>query len=486
MSNQPGISRRDFVRYAAGGTASLCLFGCAAAPRRGPLPTGARKAWRYQDVGLTERDTFRRLADVALNASKADHTLVLLQDCVGGWTEFDAEKVRHQVRGPSCPVLVRVAFGQREGLGVVEAFTADAVVAAIRAGEEQARRAEPNPDYLPPLPPQRYPVLPTYRPETAAAGRERRAALANAAIVACEDAGVLASGTVAAYAEAIGVAADTGLFAFEQRTHAGFNLTVSGPECAGQVGNIHRSIDDLGIAVRTHAAVRRAKLPAHRAPLSPGRYTVVLGPFAVARLIRLLLGATDARADRGGHGGLRDRLGHPVIDTRLTLQNRPDHPDLLGGSFDLSGLSADAATWIERGVLKRASYDRNSARQHDTVPTFFPDAPHLSAEGAEAESLDALVHATEHGILVTDLARVAYADPDGLGLTGVTSDGAALIENGRVVAGLGGLRWRGGLLAVLNQIGACTAPLEAVADQAHKLLVPAIVVRDFAIEGPAS
>jgi predicted Zn-dependent protease len=482
MNVQSGISRRDFVRYAASGAASLCLCGCAGMPKRGrPAPARLRP-----EVELADRDTFRRLADAALNASKADHTLVLLRDCIGGRTQYHDNQITDFPVAPSRHLSVVVSFGQQVGSGLTSELNVDAVVAAVRAAEERARRAAPNSDYLPPLPPQRYPVLPTYRPETAAAGRERRAAVADVAIAVCEAEGVPASGTVAAYAEAIGVAADTGLFAFEQRTHAGFDLTVSGPECAGRAGNIHRSIDDLGIAVRTRAAIRRAKLPAHRAPLPAGRYTVVLGPFAVARLIRLLLGATDARADRKGHGGLRDRLGHPVIDTRLTLQNRPDHPDLLGGSFDLSGLAADAATWIERGVLKRVSYDQRSAREHGTAPTYFPDAPHLSGEGAEAASLDDLVHATERGIVVTDLARVAYADPDELRLTGVTTNGAALIENGRIVAGLGGLRWRGELLAVLNQVDVSTTPLEAVADQAYKLLVPAIVVRDFAIEGSAS
>lgn len=464
----------------------MCLSGCAAVGRR-PDPAGtAVGLGRYPQVDVTDRETFRRLVDVALNASKADHTLIMLHDRKGGWTEFDLGGFQCQDRRPSCRLLVRVAIDQQVGSDAAEAFTADDVVATLRAAEEQARAAVPNPDYLPPLPPQRYSVLPTYRPETAAAGPERRAAAAETAIALGEGEGAPVSGTVATYAEAIGVAADTGLFAFERRTHAGFSLTARGPECAGHAGNIHRSIDDLGIAAYTRAAIRRAKLPAYRAQLLPGRYTVVLGPFAVARLVRLLLAATGTGADGTEPGVLWDKLGHPIIDGRLTLQNRPDHPDLLGGSFDLSGLPADAATWIEHGVLKRVGCDRRSAREHDTVPTYAPDAPHLSAEKAEGESLDDLVHATERGILVTDLARVAYADPSEFTLTGLTSDSTALIDDGRMVAGLGGLRWRAQLLAVLNAIDMCTTPLEAVADEAHKLLVPALVVRDFTFEGPAS
>jgi predicted Zn-dependent protease len=482
MDERARLSRREFVRYAASGAAGLYLSGCAAVRRRGDGAAPARQA----GGDLVDRETFRRLVDVALNASEADHTLIVLHDRKGGWTEFDLESIGHHACDPLCPLLVRVAFGQQEGAGTVESPTADGVVVALRAAEERAQAAVPNPDYLPPLPPQRYPVLPTYRPETAAAGPKRRAAAAEAAIALGESEGAPVSGTVATYAEAIGVAADTGLFAFEQRTHAGFRLTARGPECVGHAGNIHRSIDDLGIAAHTRAAIRRAKLPAYRAQLAPGRYTVVLGPSAVARLVRLLLAATGTGADGTGPDALRDKLGHPVIDGRLTLQNRPDHPDLLGGSFDLSGLPADAATWIERGALKRVGTDRRSAREHDTVPTYVPDAPHLSAEEADGESLDDLAHATERGVLVTDLARVAYADPNEFTLTGVTGSDTALIDGGSMVAGLGGLRWHAQLLAVLSEIDMCTTALEAVPDEAHKLLVPALVVRDFAFEGPAS
>jgi len=487
MNRRRGVSRRQFVRYAAAGAASICLSGCAALGRRREARVTPIGRGRYPRVDLIDREAFGRLVEVALNTAQADHTWIVLRDRKGGRTDFGLEGVRDRAERSSAPLRVRVAFGQQEGEAVAERLNAEGVVAAVRAAEERARGAATNPDALPPLPAQRpYLVLPTYRAETAAAGRGRRVAAAEAASACCAGQDVLVSGDVATYAEAVGVAADAGLFAFEQRTHAGFRLTVRGSECAGHAANIHRSIDDLGILAYTRVAIRRAKLPAYRAQFAPGRYTAVLGPRAVARLVQLLLAEIDAGADREGAGRLREKLGVAIIDRRLTLQNRPQHPDLLGAGFDLNGLPGDAARWIEHGVLKRVGCDQRCARESGSVPTYAPDAPYLSAETAECGSLDDLVGATRRGILVSDIESVAYADRDTLTLTGMTGDDTALIENGAAVAGLGGLRWRGTLLGVLNAIEMCTPPCEAVADDVDKLLVPALVVGDFACDGAAS
>ena len=70
------------------------------------------------------------------------------------------------------------------------------MAALAKRAEQVARGAPADNEYLPPLPEQRYPVLPTYWPETAAAGAGRRAAEARAAIGLCQAQDLVAAGLV--------------------------------------------------------------------------------------------------------------------------------------------------------------------------------------------------------------------------------------------------------------------------------------------------
>jgi predicted Zn-dependent protease len=253
--------------------------------------------------------------------------------------------------------------------------------------------------------------------------------------------------------------------------------------------NVHRSINDLGVLKHVRGALERVKRLAEPRKVPAGRHTAILEPRAVAQLLRPLLDAADVRAYHNGDSALCGKLGEAIVDTRLTLRNRPDHPDLLGKGFDAIGLASNARTWIERGVLTQIHYDRLTARDYGTPPTYVPDAPHLSGIGPASESVDELIRATKHGILVTDLGDPVCAESTDLTLTGATAGGLFLIEDGQIVAGVEAMRWSDSPLRAFNEVESYTVPLEAPVRPAdgggpvtaglRKMLVPAMVVRDF-------
>lgn len=428
---------------------------------------------------LLTRGEFERIANLAIKAATAEHTFVSLSDSTGGTTRFANNQITQNVNSRRLSFSTSVAFGKQRGSASTTDLSDESVKECVRRAEASARLVPEDPEYLPPLPPQVYPILASLRSETARCGPARRATEAGRAIRQCREAGLQAAGIVSAYASAEGVAASSGLLAFEQRSSAQFSLTATGEDSSGWVNDQNRSIDDLRVDDRTRVAIDKALRSAKPREAPAGRYTVILEPAAVAGLLGALLWPLNAKGYYKGTSALAGKLGQRIMDARLSLQNRPDHPALLGDAFDGSGLPSDSRTWIDHGVLRQLNYDRFTAQQHNTSPSYAPDALHLSGENPSGESVDDLIRTTQRGILVTNFWYIRSVNATDLTLTGMTRDGTFMIEDGQISGGLINFRWHDSPLRVFDAVDEFTTPLDAITMERDKMLLPAMRVRDF-------
>ncbi len=437
---------------------------------------------------LTSREEFRFLADLILKHSSGDHTLVALHDLHGGATRFANNQVVQNVDQRRVTLAVTVAFGQRHGTASTSDLSVGGVQDALRRAEAVARVSPPDPEYLPPVEAQAYPSLSTWRAETAAGGPARRLAEARTAIELCRERDLTAAGLVASSVSVVGLAADTGLFAYEPRTEARFSVTAArntltdralGGGATGWAATAHRSMDRLDVVGRTRTAIEKALGSEAPKELPAGRYTVILEPDAVAGLWGWLLWQLDAKAYDRRTSPFAGRLGQPVVDRRLRLRNEPAHPDLFGVGFTSDGLPSFSSTWIEAGLLKQLHYDRFTARQHGVAPIPTLEAPVLSGDGPAASGVEDLIRSTERGILVTTFWYIRMVNPMDLTLTGMTRDGTFLIEDGRIAAPVRNFRFHESPLRAFNRLEAFTVPIEAQTAESAKMLVPAVTVQDF-------
>jgi predicted Zn-dependent protease len=300
-------------------------------------------------------------------------------------------------------------------------------------------------------------------------------------------------GLVTASVTARGAAANSGLLAFDRETAAGFQFIAfrrDNNEAAGLSSGQSRSIDDLDAAGAARDAVERLRYLAKPLDFKDGRCTVILAPAAVAGLLAPLIASMESPPSRGSLGG---RLGEVVVDRRLRLQNRPDHPDLLGRRFDDRGAPADFRSWIADGALRGTSVDSAAASEGEgetaapdtdgqaaaTATLQYPlDAAHFSASETTADSLEALIGATQHGILVSAVEHVRASGGAELPVSGRAS-AAFLIEEGGIVGGISAPAFRDGVLRAFNAIDAVTPAAGAVGPNG-KVLAPAMRIRDFA------
>jgi predicted Zn-dependent protease len=427
----------------------------------------------------TSREEFAFLADLILQHSHGAHTIVALQDQTSGTTRFANNQVVQNVNSRRVSLSISVAFGQQQATAVTTDLSVGSVRETLTRAETLATASPADPEYLPPLERQTYLDRPTHRLETAETGPDRRIAEVRQAVEQCRAADCSAAGIVSSSHSAVGLAADTGLFAYEPRTDARFSLTATRGENTGWASAAHRSIDHLQVSDRTALAIDKARRGASAIELSPGRYTVVLEPAAAAGLWTWLARMLDAKAYDKGTSPFTGRLGQKIVDERLTLINRPEHPDLLGTGFTADGLPSCGATWIERGILSQLMHDRFTAKQHGLaqIPTL--EAPCLSGEGPVGNSVDALVQGVERGIVVTNFWYIRWVNPNDLTLTGMTRDGTFLIEDGRITSAVKNFRFHDSPLRAFNAVEAFSAPQEAANAETTKWLVPAMTLRDF-------
>ncbi len=150
--------------------------------------------------------------------------------------------------------------------------------------------------------------------------------------------------------------------------------------------------------------------------------------------------------------------------------------------FDVEGLPIRRTVWIENGVLRNLAYSRFWAQKQNTQPTgddIYTGASAFTGGGLKlvggTKTTAELVAGCEYGVLVTHFFYIRSLEPRTVLYTGLTRDGAFLIEKGKITRPLKNLRWNESPLLMLNRLEDIGRP-EAVA---AGRLMPALRIKDF-------
>jgi predicted Zn-dependent protease len=435
---------------------------------------------------VLSRDAAQALTSRALSFSTADQTRVTVVNQRSGNTRFADGSITTSGSTHDTSVTVTVTFGRRRASSSTNVLDDESLRRTVNLASRLARLAPEDPELMPELGPQTYTTVAAFVETTADLDAEARAEAIGRAIGAANVAGkpagaIFSAGFLEANTRAIAVATSNGLFAYHRTTDADFSMTARTPDGTGS-GWAHGGARDWSkVDPDAIGRVAAQKAVASRNPqeLAPGLYTAVLEPQAVNDLIPLLGGALNARnADEGRSAfskpGGGTRIGEKVADERVTLYSDPADAGLLGQPFDQEGLPIKRMVWIEKGILKNLAYSRFWAQKQGKEPTGFPLAGGLALVGG-SKSTEELIADCARGVLVTHFFYIRSLDPRTVLQTGLTRDGAFLIENGRVTKPLKNFRWNESPLLMLNRLEDLGKPEPTQAGR----LMPALRVRDF-------
>ncbi|MGA9625368.1 MAG: metallopeptidase TldD-related protein [Bryobacteraceae bacterium] len=375
---------------------------------------------------------------------------------------------------------------KRSGSANVSEWSDEALRNGVALAERLARVSQPDPEYMPPLGPQKYPQLANFDTATDRARGDALIGHVKAVIDAARGSRLTAAGFVQRSAHWIAVANRAGLFGYHTYTDSTLTTTMRNATgtSSGWATQVSTSIKDLNGVDAARVAVEKCVRGDGKKRLDPGKYTVILEPSAVSDLIGYLgfgFGARNAEQGQSFLSKKADRPGQTLLGEKLfpdyiTLRTDPFNPKLSSSPWSGSLLPNEKITWIENGVVKNLFYDRFWAQKAGKKPTPYPN--NLVLDGQD-HSLDDLIKAADKALLVTRLWYMRVLQPQTLQVTGLTRDGVFLVENGKVAAPVMNFRWNQSPVSVIQNTKMLSTPVRTQGAEAGSSLAPAILATDF-------
>jgi predicted Zn-dependent protease len=278
-----------------------------------------------------------------------------------------------------------------------------------------------------------------------------------------------------------------GVAAKYRETMARFSITAMDADSSGWAKASGCRLTDFDPVELAGLAAGKATQSRSPREIPPGRYTVILEPAAVLDLVGQMFGDFSATALEDSRSFLNDRVGAKLFGDNITIHDDVFDALQAGAPFDGEGVPRQRLTLVERGVVRQIAYCRQAAARAGVEPTGhgfslpneYGEAPANIVIAGGRSSVEEMIASTDRGILVTRLWYIREVDPYEKIFTGMTRDGTFLVEDGRVTAGLRNFRFNQGLIEILSNVEAISAPVRTSGEETFDMVVPAMLVRDF-------
>lgn len=453
---------------------------------------------------MYSRDEIKALTDKVLNMAKADAVEVSFEGGERSATRWANSSITVNLVQYDQQLTVNIRHGQKQGSASSREFDDESLKAMVDEAQEAAQKARDNPNLTPLVKgPQEYLQVDAVQPRTADFGPGERAAWVKQSVDICEKKGVLGAGYIPKAYQTTCLANSEGLFAYYQSAEVGFILTCrmasgSGSGWAGITGA--KDLSQIDVQQLTDIASGKAVKSQKPRAIEPGRYTTIIEPRPMARLLSTMMGAFNAAGGGGGFGGGgggfnfgglgrpfvspdgAPKIGQKLFSDSFTLKSDIGNAVLRQTPILNDGSPAKPVTWVEKGVLKNLYYDPATARRQKVAPS--PANPNMSlvVEGTEM-AVEDMIKSTKRGLLVTFFWYLRPVDTLTLLNTGMTRDGLFLIENGEIAGPVQNFRWNMSPLVAFANVSAVGKSVPIHTGEAYDgpgtALVPTVRVEDF-------
>jgi len=436
---------------------------------------------------LSEAET-QDITKKVLALSKAESCTVSMSGFENRHVRFAQNMATTNGSPSGIEISVESHFGKRSGSATGTDLSDDALAALVASSEKTARLAPENPEFMPPIGPQKYAAGTGFSSATESVTSDALAGAIQPVLEQAQAKNLQASGFLQTGQSFSSFATSLGLFVYDQRTDVLHTITARTPDGTGSswAGTTHYDFSKLDVAAMGGVAIDQAVRSQKPVALPPGKYTVILEPSAVSDLIGIMIGdefdqrsADEGRnfATKKGGGSL---LGENVFGKNVTIYSDPNDPIVPGAIYSTDGQSAEKTMWIENGILKNLQCGRYWAKKTGIQPVPAPTT--LTMTGGTTSTAD-MIKQTKRGLLITRFWYIREVDPQTVLLTGLTRDGVFLIEHGAITKPVHNFRFNESPVAMLNKVIALGPSVRTYGEEVSDfpLCVPTILVDGFTL-----
>ncbi len=444
---------------------------------------------------LGEREA-RRILGAALARSRAGQAELVLLSWSGALTRFANNTIHQNVAEQDAQVLVRVAAGKHVGCAVTNRLDEEALDRAVEQAEAAARVAPETPDF-PGFPPPR-PTPPVWSFDEAVAGASPRwrAEQVQAFLRLAESQGSVAAGALHTGVHEVAVANSHGVFCYHAGTRVQFSTVTHTDGASGYAERAGWRLDQLDVATLGRSALERARRARNPQAVPPGKYPVVLEPYAVQDVVGWMMHAgAGALAVQEGRSWMNGRMGTAALSERVTVWDDGRDPAGIPAPFDFEGVPKQRVVIVERGVPTGPVYDTQTAAKEGksstghALPRAWPEAAaigpvptHVFLATGDA-TVEDLVRGVDRGLYVTRFWYTRLVHPRDCVVTGMTRDGVFWIEGGELAYPVCNLRFTQGYVQALASVDGVGVEDWLLGDRFGAYRVPALRVTEFTFTG---
>src|SRR5712664_3406766 len=433
-------------------------------------------------------------------AGKAEAEIILVSR-VDEYLRFGNNELAQSQYSTSRNLSVRVASEKKQGRVTTGTLDKASIERTVEKAISQARNSPEDPDYLPMPGPQKYRTVDRYSEKTVEAPAELKAGYIGSAIDLAKKNHLLASGVLGTSVEHVMMLNTSGLEASYRGSGGYFSLTMDADN-GNQTGFALSTFGDIGELDPnkvSQTALERAKLNKSQADIAPGKFDIVVDPYAWSEMLLFFAvsASTGYSPDLGmrqykeGRSYLSGKLGEKILGDNISIDDDVYHPNQAGAAFDGEGYPKSKLPLIENGVLKSLASSRISAHRYpDAEPTGhelplpnplgeIPNNLVIRAKGSVKKSAAELVKELDSGLLITRLWYIREVEPRTKTVTGMTRDGTFLVESGEIVKPVKNVRYNQSLLDLFSKVEATSEPVRNLGRFGETTMVqPGVLARD--------
>jgi PmbA protein len=450
---------------------------------------------------LAGKETFYSLADDIIGKCDDAACEVTFFHSAHGLTRLANSIIHQNVHTDETSVDIRVSRGDRIGVASTNLITPAGMLDCLMNALEIMKASEPLEGFPGPAPKAQYKETDTFVESTAGWGPDERARVARDAIARGKGDGLTLAGAVETTVGEIAVANSLGVRAYQPLTSFACNFVAMDGQKddppSGYAALTGRDVEKADFAGTYDRACRKAVLGRDPVEIEPGQYDVVLEAGAFCELIEWFnYIALSAKSVQDGMSPLADRFGQKITGDLVTLIDDAYGSISAGLPFDFEGVPRQKLLLIDHGVAKGVAHSRFTAAKEGIESTGHgfgagampSDALPLNIRMQPGEhTLDEMVKMLDGGIQVTRFHYVnGLLDTRKAVMTGMTRDGAWLVEGGKIKHAIKNLRFTDSMLEAWKRI-------EAVEKECHSCAawwsaigaydIPAVLIRKFTFTG---